>query len=159
MGGTISQVGCRTSVPCHRSPRKQQQQQQQQQQQPQWNSNVYHLIHKSPPLVPSERQINPVHNLLSYVFQPNLMHFPLLRSFKTISSRIRNTFRNMLSFYVEKLLATPPNVRCRTTPLRRSANYLFSTIAADLLSGCSLLLCNLRKRHVVVTRTHLSQNP
>jgi hypothetical protein len=32
-GGTISQLGCSTSVACHGSPRKQQQQQKQKQQQ------------------------------------------------------------------------------------------------------------------------------
>jgi hypothetical protein len=39
-GGTISQLGCSTSVACHGSPRKQQQQQQQQQQQ----RLVYHSL-------------------------------------------------------------------------------------------------------------------
>ena len=67
-------------------------------------------------------------------FQTNLMHFPLLRPFKTIPSRIHNTFRSTLNFYGEKLLATRPNIRCRTTPLRPSAttHSVYSQLTSHL---------------------------
>ena len=87
---------------------------------------------------PYRQTVNPVHDLLPYFFQPNLMHFPLLRSFKIISSRIRNTFRNTLSLYGENLLATRANIHCRTTPLRPSATtYSVNSQPASYLDAVS----------------------
>jgi hypothetical protein len=69
---------------------------------------------------PNRETDHPVQYLLPYFFKPNLMHFPSITSFKAITSKIRNTFRNTLSFYNEMLLALSPNISCRTTPLRPS---------------------------------------
>jgi hypothetical protein len=59
-------------------------------------------------------------------------------------------------FYGEELLAPRPNPKLEYHPLSAVRDCLFSRFAATLHIGGRSSIRNLRTRHAVVTRTHLS---
>jgi hypothetical protein len=67
------------------------------------------------------------------------------------------TFRNMICFNGEELTALRPNPKLEGHPLSAVCDCIFCTFAATLhIGGCSSIH-NLRKRHAVMTGTHLSR--
>ena len=61
------------------------------------------------------------------------------------------TFRNIIRFYGEELLAPRPTPKLQELPLSGVRDCLFHIFAATLLIGGRTSTCNLRTRHVVVT--------
>jgi len=62
----------------------------------------------------------------------------------------------MISFYSEKLLALRPTTKLEDRPLSEVRDCLFNIFAATLHIGRRSSIRNLRTRHAVMTRTHLS---
>jgi len=97
-----------------------------------WNPKFHYRIQKCPPTVPILIQLDPVHTPTSHFLKIHLniprtkshIPFSLLRLHQSISPGPRLTlwsFRNMVRFYSEELLAFRPNPSYRTTPCRLSA--------------------------------------
>ena len=66
-------------------------------------------------------------------------------------------FRNLISFYVEELLAPRPTPKLEDYPLSAVRYCLFNIFAATLHIEGRSSIRNLRTRHSVVTGTHLSR--
>jgi len=64
-------------------------------------------------------------------------------------------FRNKTSFYGEKLLAPRPTLKLEDHPVSAVHNILFNIVAATHHIGGRSSVRNRRKRHAVVTGTHL----
>jgi len=64
-------------------------------------------------------------------------------------------FRNEASFYGGDLLARSPTLKLEDHPLSAVRDCLFNIFAATLRIGGRSAIRNLRKRHAVVTGTHL----
>ena len=112
---------------------------------------VHYRSHKCPPPVPILSQLDPVHT-------KSHVPFSLLRFHESISPGPRLTlwlFRNMLRFYGQ-LLAPRPTPKLEDHPLSDIRDCLFNISAATLHIGSLSSIRNLRKRHAVVTGTHLS---
>jgi hypothetical protein len=65
-------------------------------------------------------------------------------------------FRNMIRFYSEELLTPRPTPKLEDHPFSAVPDCLFNIFAATLHTGGRSSIRNLRKRHAVVTGTHLS---
>jgi hypothetical protein len=85
------------------------------------------------------------------------VHDPLLLVNRRISpsSRPREMFRSILSFYCEKLLAPKPNSKLVDHLFSAVRHYLFNISAATLHIGGRPSIRNLRARHVMMTRTYV----
>jgi len=64
--------------------------------------------------------------------------------------------RNKTSFYGEGLSTRRPNPKLEDHALSAVRDCLFNIFAASLHIGCGSSISNLRKRHDVVTGTHIS---
>jgi len=64
-------------------------------------------------------------------------------------------FRNMVRFYGEELLVPRPAPKLEDHPLSAVRNCLFNTFASTFHIGGRSSIRNLRRRHAVVTVTHL----
>jgi hypothetical protein len=64
--------------------------------------------------------------------------------------------RNMIRFYGEELFALRPTPKLEDHPLLAVCACLFNIPMATLYIGGRSSICNLMKRHAVVTGTHLS---
>jgi hypothetical protein len=62
----------------------------------------------------------------------------------------------MILFYAEELSASRLNPKLEDHPLSAVRDCLLGIFAATLHMGGFSSICNLRKRHAVVTGTHLS---
>ena len=81
------------------------------------------------------------------------------RCITTVTSASLWLFCNMISFYGEELLAPRPTPKLEDHPLSALCDCLFNIFTATLhIGGCSFI-CNLRMRHAMVIRTHVSQMP
>jgi hypothetical protein len=67
------------------------------------------------------------------------------------------TFRNLIRFYGEKLLASRPISKLRDHPLSFVRDYLVNIFPTNLQIGGRISIRNLRTLHDVVTGTHLSR--
>ena len=87
-----------------------------------------------------------------------LCTFPFLSSYQSISPGQRHfwTFRNMIRFYVEELLAPRPTPKLEDHPLSAAFYWLFNTFAATLHIGDCFPIRNLSTRHFLLAGTHLS---
>jgi len=63
-------------------------------------------------------------------------------------------FRNMISFYVEELLAPHPNTKLEVHTLAVVLYCLFNIFPTTLRPGGRSSSCKLRTRHAVVTGTY-----
>jgi hypothetical protein len=80
----------------------------------------------------------------------------LLRSYQSISPDPRLTvcmFRNKEHLCSEELLAPRPTPKLEDHPLLAVSDCLFNIFAATFHNGGCSSICNLRKRHAVVTGT------
>ena len=66
------------------------------------------------------------------------------------------TFRNVICFYGEELLATCPHPQLEDHILSAVRDWLYNLFAATVHIGSRSSIRNLRTRHAVVTGTHLS---
>ena len=105
----------------------------------------YHLCLGLPiGLFPSSFPTKP---LLAHAFVPNISPGSKLALW---------TFRNMICFYGEELLAPRPTPKLEDHPLSAVRDRLLNIFAATLHIGGRYYIRNLRTRHFVVTGTHLS---
>ena len=66
-------------------------------------------------------------------------------------------FRNMITFYGEKLLAPHPNSKLEDHPLSAVCDFIFNIFAATLHIEDRCSIRNLRTRHALVTGNHLTR--
>jgi hypothetical protein len=83
--------------------------------------------------------------------------FPLLALYQRISPRPRlcETFRNIVRFYCDELLAPIPKTKLENNPLSAGRNRLFNIFSATSISGGLSSIRNLRTRHGVVIETRV----
>ena len=89
-------------------------------------------------------------------YQISCPHFQL-SSYQTISPGPRLMIRSKSSFYGEKLSTPRPTPELEDHPLSAVSDCLFNIFAATLHNGGRSSVRNLRTRHAVVTRTHLTR--
>jgi len=89
---------------------------------------------------------------------PSLMSFSFALVAPKYQSRSEaySLFHNMIRFYGEELLATCPTPKLEYYPLSAVRYCLINIFTATFHIGGRSSIRNLRTRHAVVTRTHIS---